>query len=79
MMPSFRKDLFNNFIITENPNKKEELEKLTYSVIYNLQLTFMNLKYGSMSPYPPKRFIKSFLNLRTSSSGKTIKKYVWKL
>jgi len=69
MMPSFRKDLFNNFVITENPNKKEELEKLTYSVIYNLQLTFMNLKYGSMSPYPPKRFIKSFL---TAFNGEPI-------
>ena len=57
MMPSFRKDLFNNFNITEN-----DLEKLRYSVIYNLQLTFMNLKYGSMSPYPPKRFVKSFLS-----------------
>ena len=57
------KIIADNFVITENPNKKEELEKLTYSVIYNLQLTFMNLKYGSMSPYPPKRFIKSFLTM----------------
>ena len=60
MMPCFHKDLFNNFIIS--PKSNDELDKLTYSVIYNLQITFQNLKYGSMSPYPPKRFIKSFLS-----------------
>ena len=62
MMPSFRKDLFNNFIIANNNNDKNEQEKLRYSVIYNLQLTFENLKNGGMSPYPPKRFIRSFLS-----------------
>ena len=62
MMPSFRKDLFNNFIIANNINDKNEQEKLRYSVIYNLQLTFENLKNGGMSPYPPKRFIRSFLS-----------------
>ena len=62
MMPSFRKDLFNNFIITQDIKDMNKSEELKYSVIYNLQLTFENLKYGSMSPYPPKRFIKSFLS-----------------
>ena len=62
MMPSFRKDLFNNFIIVNNINDKNDQEKLRYSVIYNLQLTFENLKNGGMSPYPPKRFICSFLS-----------------
>ena len=55
MMPSFYKDLFNNFIIPE-----KNYEKYQYSVIYNLQLTFQNLKNGCMAPYPPNRFIKSF-------------------
>ena len=57
MMPTFRKDLFNNFVID-----KLDPEKLRYSVIYNLQLTFENLKNGCMSPYPPNRFIRSFLS-----------------
>ena len=62
MMPSFKKDLFNNFIITQESKDINKLEDLRYSVIYNLQITFENLKNGSMTPYPPKRFIKSFLS-----------------
>ena len=62
MMPSFRKDLFNNFIMLKKPDDINEKESTRYSVIYNLQLTFENLKHGSMSPYPPKRFIKSFVS-----------------
>ena len=57
MMPSFKKDLFNNFIFPEGINYNEDLKN---SVIYNLQLTFQNLKCGSMNPYPPLRFITSF-------------------
>ena len=60
MMPTFRKDLFNNFIISNE--SKSEPDKLRYSVIYNLQLTFENLKNGCMTPYPPNRFIRSFLS-----------------
>ena len=60
MMPTFRKDLFNNFIISTE--SKTEPDKLRYSVIYNLQLTFENLKNGCMTPYPPNRFIRSFLS-----------------
>jgi ubiquitin C-terminal hydrolase len=62
MMPSFKKDLFNNFIITQESKDINKLEDLRYSVIYNLKITFENLKNGSMTPYPPKRFIKSFLS-----------------
>ena len=62
MMPTFRKDLFNNFIISNESKDKIELDKLRYSVIYNLQLTFENLKNGCMTPYPPNRFIRSFLS-----------------
>ena len=66
MMPSFKKDLFNNFIFPENINYHEDL---TYSVIYNLQLTFQNLKNGSMDPYPPLRFIRS---IKSAFNGEPI-------
>ena len=62
MIPTFRKDLFNNFIISNESKDKTGPDKLRHSVIYNLQLTFENLKNGSMTPYPPNRFIRSFLS-----------------
>ena len=58
MIPSFRHDILNNFIFKYN-NVEEESR---YSVMYNMQVTFQNLISGWMSPYPPLRFIKSFLS-----------------
>ena len=57
MIPTFRYDLLNNFIIKANND-----EEYKYSVLYNMQITFQNLITGLMSPYPPIRFIKSFLS-----------------
>ena len=57
MIPTFRQDLFNIFTI-----KLNDKEEYRYSVIYNMQITFQNLIAGCMSPYPPSRFIKSFLS-----------------
>ena len=57
MIPSFRQDLFNKFVIKYN-----NPEEYRYSVLYNMQTTFKNLISGCMSPYPPSRFIKSFLS-----------------
>lgn len=57
MIPTFRQDLFNKFTIKFN-----DKEEYRYSVIYNMQITFQNLIAGCMSPYPPSRFIKSFLS-----------------
>ena len=63
MIPTFRHDLFN-FIIKYNTE-----DEYIYSVIYNMQITFQNLISGWMSPYPPLRFIKSFL---TAFNGEPI-------
>ena len=57
MIPTFRYDLLNNFIIKSNND-----DEYKYSVLYNMQITFQNLLTGIMSPYPPIRFIKSFLS-----------------
>ena len=57
MIPTFRQDLFNIFTIKFN-----DKEEYRYSVIYNMQITFQNLIAGCMSPYPPSRFIRSFLS-----------------
>ena len=57
MIPTFRRDLFNNFLIKGNNG-----EEYRYSIIYNMQITFQNLISGLMSPYPPSRFIGSFLS-----------------
>ena len=58
MIPSFRHDILNNFTF----NYKNANEESRYSVLYNMQITFQNLISGCMSPYPPFRFIKSFLS-----------------
>ena len=57
MIPSFRHDILSNFEI-----KYDNEDQYRYSVIYNMQITFQNLISGWMSPYPPLRFIKSFLS-----------------
>jgi len=57
MIPTFRQDLFNKFTI-----KLNDKEEYKFSVIYNMQITFQNLIAGCMSPYPPSRFIRSFLS-----------------
>ena len=57
MIPTFRYDILNNFIFKANND-----EEYKYSVLYNMQITFQNLITGLMSPYPPIRFIKSFLS-----------------
>ena len=51
MIPSFKEDLFKFNI---NSDKLEE------STIYNMQLTFVNLKQSVLQFYPPMNFIKSF-------------------
>ena len=58
MIPTFRHDILNTFIFKNN-NIEDEYK---YSVLYNMQITFLNLIIGIMSPYPPIRFIKSFLS-----------------
>ena len=55
MIPTFRKDLFNFRITNENG-----IDDLKYSTIYNMQLSFTNLKKTYMSFYPPIDFINSF-------------------
>ena len=57
MIPTFLYDILNNFIIKANTD-----EEYKYSVLYNMQITFQNLITGLMSPYPPIRFIRSFLS-----------------
>ena len=57
MIPTFRQDLLNKFKI-----EFKDKEERRYSVIYNMQITFQNLIAGCMSPYPPSRFIRSFLS-----------------
>ena len=57
MIPSFRNNILSNFEI-----KYDSEDQYKYSVIYNMQITFQNLISGWMSPYPPLRFIKSFLS-----------------
>ena len=54
MIPTFNKDLFSFNISSENE------DDLVYSTIYNMQLSFINLKKTYMSFYPPINFIKSF-------------------
>ena len=56
MIPTFRHDLFN-FAVKYNTE-----DEYIYSVMYNMQITFQNLISGWMSPYPPLRFIRSFLS-----------------
>ena len=51
MIPSFKEDLFKFDINTD---------KLEESTIYNMQLTFVNLKQSILQFYPPMQFIKSF-------------------
>ena len=55
MIPTFYQDLFK-FDITEKN------ENLTDSTIYNMQLTFTNLKKSCMQYYTPIKFIHSFKN-----------------
>ena len=55
MIPTFYQDLFKFNIVKENEN-----EDLIHSTIYNMQLSFINLKKSCMPFYPPIDFIKSF-------------------
>ena len=52
MNPLFSKDLLS---FPYQPNKN-----LEHSVLYNMQLSFANLKYSCLAVYPPLEFIKSF-------------------
>ena len=51
MIPTFKQDLFQFNITTD---------KLDESTIYNMQLTFFNLKQSFFQFYPPMKFINSF-------------------
>ena len=51
MIPTFKHDLFQFNITTD---------KLDESTIYNMQLTFFNLKQSFFQFYPPMKFINSF-------------------
>ena len=63
MIPTFQKDLFSFNILNNNENEyNNENENLKYSTIYNMQLSFTNLKKSCMPFYPPIKFIKSFKN-----------------
>ena len=63
MIPTFYQDLFKFNVVKEND------ENLMYSTIYNMQLSFINLKKSCMSFYPPIDFIKSF---KTAFNGEPI-------
>ena len=52
MIPTFKEDLFKFDM--------NNTDKLDESTIYNMQLTFVNLKQGLFQFYPPMQFIKSF-------------------
>ena len=52
MIPTFKEDLFKFDM--------NNTDKLDESTIYNMQLTFVNLKQGLFQFYPPMKFIKSF-------------------
>ena len=54
MIPTFKESLFQ-FNINELNN-----DKLNESTIYNMQLTFINLKKSFAQFYPPMKFIQSF-------------------
>ena len=54
MNPIFSKDLLSFDFYT-----KTDLD-LNYSVMYNMQLGFANLRYSCLGVYPPLEFIKSF-------------------
>ena len=70
MIPTFYKDLFQFNISNENKNENDkENDDLKYSTIYNMQLTFINLKKSCMPFYPPLNFIKSF---KTAFNGEEI-------
>ena len=58
MIPIFQKDIFN-FNITDISEKNSQIS-LKDSTIYNMQLSFANLKKSIMSFYPLISFIKSF-------------------
>ena len=64
MIPTFYQDLFKFNVVKENEN-----DDLIYSTIYNMQLSFINLKKSCMSFYPPIDFIKSF---KTAFNGEPI-------
>ena len=68
MIPTFHKDLFS-FNILDDDDYKNKIKKLEDSTIYNMQLTFANLKKSIMSFYPPISFIKSF---KTAFNGEPI-------
>ena len=63
MIPTFYKDLFSFDISEEDDN-------LIYSTIYNMQLSFANLKKSCMNFYPLNEFIKSF---KTAFNGEPIR------
>ena len=70
MIPTLYQDLFNFNITNENQNQNENtIDTLKYSTIYNMQLSFINLKKTYMSFYPPTNFINSF---KTAFNGEPI-------
>ena len=71
MIPTFQKDIFN-FNILDDINNKESNNgnNLKDSTIYNMQITFANLKKSIMSFYPPISFINSF---KKSFNGEPIR------
>ena len=58
MIPTFQKDIFNFKIVDTLHNGN--LNALKESTIYNMQLSFANLKKSIMPFYPPISFIDSF-------------------
>ena len=67
MIPTFQRDLFSFNIIDEKTSNEKSLQE---STIYNMQLSFVNLKKSIMSAYPPISFIKSF---KSAFNGEPIK------
>ena len=66
MIPTFQKDIFDFNIMDEEKNIKD----LQNSTIYNMQITFANLKKSIMAYYPPNSFIESF---KTAFNGEPIR------
>ena len=67
MIPTFQRDILCFNIIDKKTSNENKLKE---STIYNMQLSFVNLKKSIMSAYPPISFIRSF---KKAFNGEPIK------